>query len=310
MGTISPSGLEGQKMTSSGTSAHPDSPLESTVTVTEVDRHGGLTVLGADPDPLREYLHRLWRLRGLMLVFAIREIRVRYSNTSFGLLWVLLQPIPSVIVFTFFFDRVIQVDTGDVPYSVFALIGLVGWNYFTYLSLSMGNAFLESPDVVKKIDFPRVLLPLSRVFSGGVDFIFALLLIALAMLIFQAWPDSSIVFFPFFVLLNIASGAALGIWFCILTFKRKDLMHVFPVLVNFGVWLSPVFFPTTILPSEIEGLMYINPMTVVCEGYRFALVGGEAPGLSHFISVPVVVLLLVSGIVYFRRIDRRIPEHL
>jgi lipopolysaccharide transport system permease protein len=244
-----------------------------------------------------------------MWAFASREIRVRYSNTSFGLLWVLLQPIPSVLVFTFFFDKIIEVDTGDVPYSVFALIGLVGWNYFTYLSISMGNALHESADVVKKIDFPRILLPLSRVVSGGVDFLFALVLIAVAMLLFRTWPDSSLLFFPFYVMLNIISGAALGIWFCILTYRRKDLMHVFPVLVNFGIWLSPVFFPTTILPPELEKYMYLNPMTVVCEGYRFALVGGEAPGLSHYVSVPFVILLLASGIVYFRRIDRRIPEH-
>lgn len=268
------------------------------------------TVISARVESLTGYLQRVWSLRRFAITLAKREVKVRHANTYFGLFWVLLQPLPSIIVFTFFFDRIIQVETGDVPYSIFALIGLIGWNYFTYLSVSLGNVLYESADVIKRIYFPRLLLPLSRIISGAVDFAVSLVLVIIAMFLFGTFPDEHIVFFPVFVLLNVLFGFTIGIWLCILTYKRKDLMHVIPVIINFSIWLTPVFFPTTVLPADIADAMYFNPMTLICEGYRFSLVGGPAPELLHFASAPVMILLLILGIDQFRRIDPFIPEHL
>ncbi|MCF8463363.1 MAG: ABC transporter permease [Flavobacteriales bacterium] len=269
-----------------------------------------VTYISAAPENLLKYVQRAWHMRRFVITLAKREIKVRHANTYFGLLWVLLQPLPSIIVFTFFFDRIIQVDTGDVPYSIFALIGLIGWNYFTYLSVSLGNVLYESSDLIKKIYFPRILLLLSRVLSGALEFSISLVLLISAMLIFGTYPDSSFFYFPFFIVLNILFGLSIGVWLCILTYKRKDLMHVIPIIINFSIWLTPVFFPTTVLPSHLADVMYINPMTLICEGYRFALVGGPAPDLTHFGSVPVMVVLLLLGLNQFRKIDSRIAEHL
>jgi lipopolysaccharide transport system permease protein len=249
-------------------------------------------------------------MKRFAMTLAQREIRVRHANTYFGLLWVLFQPLPSIIVFTFFFDRIIQVETSGVPYSIFALIGLIGWNFFTYLSVSLGNVLYESADVVKKISFPRLLLLVSRIVSGALDFAVSLVLVVVAMFVFGTFPDHHIIFFPLFVALNILFGLAIGIWLCILTYKRKDLMHVIPVIISFSIWLTPVFFPTTVLPPNLAGAMYLNPMSLICEGYRFSLVGGPAPELLHFASVPVMAFLLFLGVDRFRRIDASIPEHL
>lgn len=268
------------------------------------------TLVSSNPLNLSRYLSKVWKMRGFACTLAQREIRVRHANTYFGLMWVLLQPVPSIIVFTFFFDRIIKVDTGGIPYSIFALIGLIGWNFFTYLSVALGNVLYESVDIIKKISFPRLLLPISRVLSGLLDFVVSLILVAVAMLLFGAFPDQNLVFFPIFVLFNILFGFTIGIWLCILTYKRKDLMLIVPIIVNFSIWLTPVFFPTTVLPEDIADAMYFNPMTLVCEGYRFALVGGPTPQLEHFASVPVMVVLLIIGIDQFRRIDPYIPEHL
>lgn len=268
------------------------------------------TIVSSNPSSLTHYLNRVWQMRRFAFTLAQRDVRVRHANTYFGLLWVFLQPVPSIIVFTFFFDRIISVDTSGIPYSIFALIGFTGWNFFTYLSVALGNVLYESADVIKKINFPRLLLPFSRVISGSIDFLVSLLLVAIAMLIFGVYPDKSLVFFPVFVILNILFGFTIGIWLCILTYKRKDLMFIVPIIVNFSIWLTPVFFPTTVLPEDLADAMYLNPMTLVCEGYRFTLVGGPTPQLEHFASVPVMVVLLVLGIDQFRRVDPYIPEHL
>jgi len=267
-------------------------------------------VISASQKNLFQYLTEVWAMRRFAVTLAQREVKVRHANTYFGLFWVLLQPVPIIIVFTFFFDRIIQVNTGNVPYSIFALIGLIGWNYFTYLSVSLGNVLYESSDLIKKIYFPRLLLLISRILSGALDFGVSLVLVAFAMALFGALPNHQIVFFPVFVLLNILFGFTIGIWICILTYKRKDLMHVIPVIINFSIWLTPVFFPTTVLPPDIADAMYFNPMTLICEGYRFSLVGGPAPQLIHFVPVPVMVLFLVIGISRFRKIDPFISERL
>ncbi len=249
-------------------------------------------------------------MRRFAVTLAQREVKVRHANTYFGLFWVLLQPLPSIVVFTFFFDRIIQVDTDNVPYSIFALIGLIGWNYFTYLSVSLGNVLYESVDLIKKISFPRFLLLVSRILSGALDFGVSLVLVAVAMVLFGTFPNHQIVFFPVFILLNILFGFTIGIWICILTYRRQDLMHVLPVIINFSIWLTPVFFPTTVLPADLANAMYLNPMTLICEGYRFSLVGAPAPELVHFAPVPFMLFFLVLGVNRFRKIDPFISEHL
>ena len=267
-------------------------------------------VLSSSPKSLFQYLSQVWSMRRFALTLAQREVKVRHANTYFGVFWVLLYPLPSIIVFTFFFDRIIQVETDNVPYSIFALIGLIGWNYFTYLSVSLGNVLYESTDLIKKIYFPRLLLLISRILSGALDFGVSLVLVVLAMFFFGTFPNQHIIFFPAFVLLNILFGFTIGIWLCILTYKRKDLMHVIPVIISFSIWLAPVFFPTTVLPADMAEAMYFNPMTLICEGYRFSLVGSPAPQLIHFTPVPVMLFFLVLGINRFRKIDPFISERL
>jgi len=267
-------------------------------------------VISASPKSLFQYLRQVWSMRRFAVTLAQREVKVRHANTYFGLFWVLLYPLPSIIVFTFFFDRIIQVETDNVPYSVFALIGLIGWNYFTYLSVSLGNVLYESTDLIKKIYFPRLLLLISRILSGALDFGVSLVLLAFAMVLFGVFPNHQIIFFPVFVLLNIVFGFTIGIWICIVTYRRKDLMHVIPVIINFSIWLTPVFFPTTVLPADMADAMYFNPMTLICEGYRFSLVGAPAPQLIHFASTPVMLLFLVLGVSRFRKIDPFISERL
>lgn len=265
-------------------------------------------IITAEPDSFKEYLRKLWKYRSLIGTFARRDIKIKYAQTLFGFFWVVLQPFPSVIIFTFFFGSLIKVDTGLLPYPVFALVGMIGWNYFTSLTGGIGNSLIESQHILKKIYFPKLLLPLSKILVSGVDFLIALAVIMLVMLFYRVTPGISFLFLPLFLLLNILCGLSIGTWISALTFRYRDFQHIAPYIINFSIWLTPVFYPATILPNSLEYIMYLNPMAFTLEGYRYALAGGAAPSARYLISVIPVLTLLLAGLWYFRRIEDDIAD--
>lgn len=265
-------------------------------------------IISAEPDSLQVYVSKLWRYRSLITTFAKRDIKIKYAQTLFGFFWVVLQPFPSVIIFTFFFGTLIKVDTGLLPYPVFALAGMIGWNYFTSLTNGVGSSLIESQHILKKIYFPKLLLPLSKILSSGVDFLIAFAVVVIVMLFFGVLPGVSVLVLPLFVLLNILCGFSIGVWISALTFRYRDFQHIAPYLINFSIWLTPVFYPATILPNKLEYIMYLNPMAFTLEGYRYALAGGAAPSSRYLISIIPVAILLLSGLWYFRRIEDDIAD--
>ncbi|GIV34455.1 MAG: transport permease protein [Chitinophagales bacterium] len=269
-----------------------------------------IQVLSARPDSFKTYLLKIWQNRALITTLAKRDLKIKYAQTFFGVLWVMLHPLPSVIIFTFFFDRLIQVDTGPLPYPIFALIGMTGWYFFTNLAFGAGNSLIESQQLLKKLAFPKLILPLSKVLSTGVDFIMSFFITILAMFLFSVYPGYTVVFLPLFILLNIFIGLTLGIWLCAVSFRYRDVHHFLPNVVNFLVWLTPVFYPTTILPEKLHYLMYINPIALVIEGYRFSLTGMALPSPWYALSMIPVLILFLVGITYFRKIEDKIVDYI
>lgn len=265
-------------------------------------------VISDTPDSLTAYLGKIWKYRSLILTFAKRDLKVKYAQTYFGIFWVILQPIPSVVVFTFFFNKLIQVDTGILPYPVFALVGMIGWSYFSNLTSGVGNSLIESQHILKKFYFPKLILPIAKVLTGAVDFFIAFVVIIVAMILFKVIPSYTIVFFPLFFALNILTGFAIGIWVAALTFRFRDLQHVAPFIINFAIWLTPIFYPTTVLPQNLSYLMHFNPMALVVAGYRFSLAGDKMPEVQMLISIIPVLLLLVLGLRYFRKVEDEIVD--
>ncbi len=243
-----------------------------------------------------------------MLTFALRDIKVKYAQTFLGIFWVVLQPVPSVVIFTFFFDRLIHVNTGLLPYPIFALTGMVAWNYFTGLSFGIGNSLIESQHILKKVYFPKLILPAAKVLSTGADFMIAFLVVIIAMMFYSVWPNTGIFYFPLFLLFNIITGFTIGIWISALTFRYRDFQLFVPYVINFSIWLTPVFYPTTVLPKELEFIMYFNPMALVIEGYRFSLTGATPPSSAFLYSIALVLVLFLSGVWYFRRIEDEIAD--
>ncbi len=265
-------------------------------------------IISAEEETLTQYFKRLWEYRNLILIFARRDLKIKYAQTYLGVFWVLLQPIPSVIIFTFFFGRLIHVDTGILPYPVFALLGMIGWNYFTNLSNGIGGSLAESQNILQKIYFPKLVLPLAKMVTGMVDFTISFLAIVVCMLLFRVFPSYTIIFFPLFVFINILAGFAVGIWISALSFKFRDIHHIAPFVIGFSIWLTPVFYPTTILPQSLHYIMYFNPMALVIAGYRFSL-GGDAPPDPHLLfSILPILFVFVAGLLYFRKIEDKIAE--
>jgi len=267
-----------------------------------------ITTISAQQDSIFTYLRKLWEYRSLAITFAKRDLKIKYAQTFLGVSWILIQPIPSILFFTFFFGYMIKMDTGVLPYPVFALTGMIGWSYFTTLASSIGNSLIESQHILKKIYFPKLILPLSKVLVAAVDFLVSFVLIVLAMLLFSVYPGWQIIFFPLFFFLNILTGFSIGIWISSLTFRYRDFQNVAPAIIGFCIWLTPVFYSTTFLPPKLNYIMYFNPMAFVIEGYRYTLVGDKVPSPYFLISVIPVLLLFVLGLLYFRKIEDEIAE--
>ena len=267
-----------------------------------------IKIISTEAESSLQYLKKLWSYRNLIITFAKRDLKIKYAQTYFGIFWVLLQPIPSVVVFSFFFGNLIHVNTGVLPYPIFALIGLIGWTYFTNLTSGIGNSLIESQYILKKIYFPKLILPIAKALTGAVDFMIAFFLIIVAMALFKVVPSYNIVFFPLFFLFNILTGVSVGIWISALTFRFRDLQHVAPFVINFGIWLTPVFYPTTLLPQSLHYIMYFNPMAMVIAGYRFSLAGDTVPDYHLLISIVPVLIILLSGLLYFRKVEDEIAD--
>jgi len=267
-----------------------------------------IKVLSSKPDSLSEYLAKLLKYKSLIITLAKRDLQIKYAQTTLGIFWIIIQPIPSVIIFTFIFGKLLNIDTGKLPYPIFALTGLIGWTFFSNLSNGISLSLIESQQLLKKIYFPKLILSLSKIIVCSVDFLISFIVVIIAMLFFKVIPSWTIIFFPIFFLINIIIGFSIGIWLSVLTFRYRDLLHIAPVFINFTIWLTPVFYTVTILPVSLNYLMYLNPIAFVIEGYRFVLTGEQQPSLGYLYSIIPTIFLFITGILYFRKVEEDIVE--
>lgn len=265
-------------------------------------------VITASDSGLWEYLKKVWRYRKLILTFAARDLKVQYAQTFLGILWSAIQPLTGLLIFTFFFGKLISLDTEDIPYPLFAFSGMVAWYFFTYMVGQGGQSLVNSQDLIKKIFFPKLVLPLSKVLVGLVEFAISFVLLIILMLILGGMPGPEVVFFPFFVLLNILVGLVVAIWLSALTLRYRDLQHLIPYLVNFGIWVTPVFYPMTLIPEKYHYLLYLNPVAGVIAGFRWTLLNGDRPELAYLYSFVPVILLFFAGLFYFQKVEGKTAD--
>lgn len=255
-------------------------------------------------------LNELWEYRELLYFLTWRDIKVRYKQTVLGAAWAILQPFMTMVVFSLFFGGLAQIPSDGVPYPIFSYTALVPWTFFaTGLSMS-SNSLVGSANLIKKVYFPRLTIPIATVLSGVVDFVIAFVVLLVMMLFFGIVPTANVLVLPFFVLLAFVTALGVGLWLSAMNVQFRDVRYTVPFLTQFWMFITPIAYPSSLIENEVLRAIYgINPMAGVVEGFRWALLGTDsAPGPVIIVSSIAALLLLVSGLFYFRRMEKTFAD--
>ncbi len=252
------------------------------------------------------YWRDLWRYRGLFYFLSWRDVLVRYKQTAFGIAWAVLQPFLTMIVFTVVFGRLAKLPSGNVPYPVMVFAALLPWQFFANAFTASSNSLVSNANMVSKIYFPRLIIPASAVVVGFVDFMVSCVILAGMMIWYGFAPGWHILILPMFVLMTFFAAMGAGLLVSAMNVKYRDFRYVVPFIVQLGLYISPVGFSSSIVPARWRFLYSMNPMVGIIDGFRWAILGGNAKFQyqGSVFSLAVVALLLLAGILYFRRAER------
>ncbi|MBW4481640.1 MAG: ABC transporter permease [Tildeniella torsiva UHER 1998/13D] len=258
----------------------------------------------------KNYWQDIWRYRELFYFLAWRDILVRYKQTAIGVGWALIRPFLTMVVFTVVFGRLANLPSDGVPYPILVFSAMLPWQLFSTALSECSNSLIANANLLSKVYFPRLVVPTSAVVVSFVDFAISSIILVALMVWFAYVPSWRIVTLPLFTLIALAASMGVGLWMASLNVQYRDFRYIVPFLVQFGLYISPVGFSSNIVPDQWRLLYSLNPMVGVIDGFRWAILGDEAsiywPGFS--LSVSLVMLLLVSGIWYFRKMERTFAD--
>ena len=253
--------------------------------------------------PLR--LRDLWEYRELLYFLTWRDIKVRYKQTVLGATWAIIQPFFTMVVFSLFFGRLAKIPSDGIPYPLFAFAALVPWTFFANGLSQSSNSLVGSAELITKVYFPRLIIPVASILSGLLDFVIAFAVFILMAIYYGIYPSMSIVLLPFLLLLGFTTALGVGLWLSALNVRFRDVRYVIPFLTQFWLFATPIAYPSSLLSEPWKTIYGINPMVGVVEGFRWALLGTEtAPAAMIIVSSLVAVCLLVSGVFYFKRVEK------
>ena len=251
----------------------------------------------------------LWEYRELLYFLVWRDVKVRYKQTALGVLWVVLQPLLTMAVFSLFFGRLAGIPSDGIAYPLFAFAGLLPWQLFSNGLTSAGNSLVMNSALITKVYFPRTFIPLSAVLVGLVDFVLSLGVMAALLLAFGVAPTARLLALPVFVALTVVTAFALGLWLSALCVRFRDVQFVIPFLAQFWLFVTPIAYPSSLVPDQWRPLYALNPMVGVVDGFRWALLGQSAPlDATVVISAAVAALLLAGGVLFFKRLERTFAD--
>lgn len=254
-------------------------------------------------------LGELWRYRELVYFLIWRDVKVRYKQTALGAAWAVLQPVATMGVFSLFFGKLAQMPSDGVPYPLFSLGALVPWTFFSQGLIQSANSLVGSRNLVTKVYFPRLAIPLAAVLAGAVDFVLAFGMLLGLMLYYGAAPTAQVVWLPLFLLLAFVTALGVGLWLAAWNVRYRDVRYIVPFLAQLWLFATPIAYPSSLLSEPWRTVYGINPMAGVVEGFRWALLGtGRAPGGMVLVSAAVAVALLASGLFVFRRMERTFAD--
>jgi lipopolysaccharide transport system permease protein len=254
-------------------------------------------------------LSELWDYRELLFFFVWRDIKVRYKQTIMGASWAIIQPFFTMVVFSLFFGRLASMPSDGLPYPIFSYAALVPWTFFANTLTQASNSLVTSANMIKKIYFPRLTLPIATVLAGLVDFMLAFGLLLGMMLFYGLMPTEKILWLPLFLLLALTTSLGASLWLSAMNVQFRDVRYTVPFLVQAWLFATPIAYPSSLLSEPWRTIYGLNPMAGVVEGFRWALLGSQtAPGPIVFVSSLVALGLLAGGAFYFRRMEKTFAD--
>jgi lipopolysaccharide transport system permease protein len=263
--------------------------------------------------PSRGWLHldlgALWQYRELLVFLVWRDTKVRYKQAIIGAGWAVFQPLISMLLFTAIFSYLAKLPSDGVPYPLFAYAGLLPWNFIAQATSRSGTSLVGESHLISKVYFPRLIIPLAAAATPAVDLVCSSLMMIPLMLWFGMTPGWQIFLFPIFLVMALLAALAVSLWFSALHVKFRDVGHIIPFFVQFWMFASPVVYPVSLIPEQWRALYSLNPVVGVVEGFRWTLLGQRAPSLEMMLpSIAIVLLLFVSGVIYFKRMERTFAD--
>jgi lipopolysaccharide transport system permease protein len=253
-------------------------------------------------------IRECWQYKDLLRMLSYRDVRVRYAQTLLGMSWAIINPLVSVLLLYFVFGVVVKVDTQGIPPLLFTMAGLCSWNYFSRVVGEAGGSVIGAQSLVKKVYFPRLIIPLSKAISALMDLIIVIVILAGMMLIYQVPVSWQVLMIIPFSMLTVLAGIAFGIWVAALTIRFRDFTHIIPLILRIGMFLSPIAYSASIVPPSYRWAFNLNPLTGIIEGFRWSLFNIPLDTGAVWISFGVIMITLVSGIWYFLRMDQYIAD--
>jgi lipopolysaccharide transport system permease protein len=253
-------------------------------------------------------LHELWASRELVLVLALRNVKVRYKQTALGVGWALLQPLAGVAIFTVVMRRLANVPSEGIPYPVFAYAGLAVWLYFTNGATAAAESLAAYRDLVTKVYFPRLLAPLAAILPGLIDLAISIAAVGVFMLVYGVTPTAALTLLPLWIGAAVATTFGVGVWLSALNARYRDVRNALGFLLQILLFATPVVYPSSLVHGSLRFVLYLNPVAGVVDGFRWSLIGAPRPGLPALTSLGSGLLVLIGGLVYFARVERRLAD--
>jgi len=248
-------------------------------------------------------LRELWQYRDLLYFLVWRDIKVRYKQTGLGVAWAVLQPLLTMVVFSVFFGRLAKMPSDGVPYSLFTFAGLVPWIFFANGLTQSSNSLVSSSNLISKVYFPRLHVPLAAVLSGAVDFGLSCLMLGVMMALYHVRPSPYLWYLPLFALLAFVTMLGVGLWFSALNVRYRDVRYIVPFVSQFWMFATPIAYPSSLLSEPWRTVYSLNPLVGVVEGFRWAFFGTKVPGPILLVSTGITLIILVAGAYYFQRVE-------
>lgn len=267
------------------------------------------TLIAADEPWFSLGLKELWQYRELLYFLVWRDVKVRYKQTVIGAAWAVLQPLMAMLVFTLIFGRLAKLPSDNIPYPLFVYTALLPWQLFAFALTDSSNSLVNNQHLIRKVYFPRLIIPISSVFVGLVDFSISMVVLAGMMAWYHVVPGPEVLLIIPFLILAVITALGAGLWLSALNIQYRDVKYVVPFLSQFWMFATPVVYSSTSVPAKWRALFGLNPMTAVADGFRKALLGARTgSGSMMLLSISMVVVVLLSGIIYFRRMERSFAD--